>query len=428
MLADELELNGRFDEADAAPTIARRHRRDLEASVRLLRKEGVIRERQGKYSQALRWYGRGLAAIGDLTAEATPRDARRAILRSAYAGVRFRQGRLWDTVRWARRAEAAAKDLDDPRMRAHSAYLLMTAYGVLRRPEVVEYRDVALPLFEQLGDWMYQGNVLNNLGVDAKEEGRWSEALELYERSRVARQEAGDVIGAAITMHNIGEILSDQGHLDEAQEHFESALRSWRRAGYAMGMGVGAESTSADSTCAEVTSTRLVRCSRRGSNASRRWGRRTSCSRPRCSSSSARCSPGTVRRLLPRPRRVFELAAEVGDPLLEAMLLRSKAWAHFEQGEYDEAEELADRCLSVAEGIGATYEVALALVMRGQVRAATGGDRKPDHTRARELLSQLGVVSLRLRSIVDRTTSQALHPAVAGNRRTRPSSPWHDRE
>ena len=79
---------------------------------------------------------------------------------------------------------------------------------------------------------------------------------------------------------------------------------------------------------------------------------------------------------------VFELAAEVGDPLLEAMLLRSKAWAHFEQGEYDEAEELADRCLSVAEGIGAAYEVGLALVIRGQVRAATGGDRRPDHTRA----------------------------------------------
>ena len=91
---------------------------------------------------------------------------------------------------------------------------------------------------------------------------------------------------------------------------------------------------------------------------------------------------------------VFELAAEVGDPLLEAMLLRSKAWAHFEEGEYDAAGELADRCLSVAEGIGATYEVALALIMLGQVRAATGGDRRPDHARARELLTQLGVVSL----------------------------------
>ena len=29
------------------------------------------------------------------------------------------------------------------------------------------------------------------------------------------------------------------------------------------------------------------------------------------------------------------------------MLLRSKAWAHFEQGEYDTAEELADRACAI---------------------------------------------------------------------------------
>jgi hypothetical protein len=36
----------------------------------------------------------------------------------------------------------------------------------------------------------------------------------------------------------------------------------------------------------------------------------------------------------------------------------------------------------------------MALIMRGQVKPATGRDRTDDHRRARELLSELGVVSL----------------------------------
>lgn len=391
-LADELELSGRFDEADVALTLARKNRSDAEASVRLLRKEGIIRERQGKYSQALRWYGRGLAAVAHFTNDALARREE-GDLALAYAGVRFRQGRLWDAVRWAHRAEAAAKDLDDPRMLAHSAYLLMTVYGVLRRPEVAEYRDVALPLFEQLGDWMYQGNVLNNLGVDAKDEGRWSEALEFYERSGRARQHAGDVVGAAITMHNIGEILSDQGHFDRAQEHFESALRSWRRAGYAMGMAVGASYLGRlHARRGDFETARPLL--EDGAERFQAMGASHFLLETKVFQLECEVFAGNGQAAVAAAAPVFDMAAEVGDPLLEAMLLRSKAWAHFQQGEYGQAKELADRCLSIAEGIGATYEVALALIMRGQVQAATDGDRRPDHIRARELLSQLGVVSL----------------------------------
>jgi hypothetical protein len=91
---------------------------------------------------------------------------------------------------------------------------------------------------------------------------------------------------------------------------------------------------------------------------------------------------------------LFRLAEEAGDQLLEILLWRSKAWAHFAADEYAEANALADRCIVTGETIGATYEVALALILRGFVSAATGGDRKPDHARARALLGHLGVVSL----------------------------------
>ena len=58
------------------------------------------------------------------------------------------------------------------------------------------------------------------------------------------------------------------------------------------------------------------------------------------------------------------------------------------------AMELVDHNLSMANEFGSDYEVALTLILRGHILAETGGDRKPDHARARELLADLGVVSL----------------------------------
>ena len=58
-----------------------------------MRKAGVICERQGKYTQALRWYGRGLTAAEKLEEPMLEAEGDLAL---AYAGVRFRQGRLRD--------------------------------------------------------------------------------------------------------------------------------------------------------------------------------------------------------------------------------------------------------------------------------------------------------------------------------------------
>ena len=70
-----------------------------------------------------------------------------------------------------------------------------------------------------------------------------STALDFYERSRVLREEVGDVIGAATAALNIGEILSNQGHLDEAERLFAEASRAWRRSGYEVGIAVATSYT-----------------------------------------------------------------------------------------------------------------------------------------------------------------------------------------
>jgi tetratricopeptide (TPR) repeat protein len=264
---------------------------------------------------------------------------------------------------------------------------------MLRRPEATEYRDVALPLFEELGDWMYQGNALNNLGVDAKDEGRWSDALELYERSRVCRQQAGDVVGAAITMHNIGEILCDRGLLDEAQEHFESALRSWRRAGFTMGLGVGPSYLGrlhARKGEFEIGFALLDEAIERFET----MGASHFLLEAKVFRLESMVLAGDGRAAAAEADALADTAADVGDPLLDAMLLRIRAWGLFLADDYDHAMELVDQNLSMANEFGSDYEVALTLILRGHILAATGGDRKPDHARARALLSDLGVVSL----------------------------------
>jgi len=117
---------------------------------------------------------------------------------------------------------------------AHALYLqhMMSVY--LEEP-ADELGHRSLAIFEELGDLVGQGNALNNLGIGAYYRGRWSEALEHYERSREARVRSGDVVGAATEENNIAEILSDQGNFEEARSLFESARATWLAAGYRIG-------------------------------------------------------------------------------------------------------------------------------------------------------------------------------------------------
>lgn len=394
-MADALELTGQFHRAAGELGRARKLQNEPSANVRLMRKAGVICERQGKYTNALRWYGRGLNALDQLD-EATARHAE-GELALAYAGVRYRQGRMRDLIEWAHRAEEIANEVGDSKMLAHSAYLLLIGYGVLKRPEVVKYRELPLQLFEQLGDLVGQANVLNNLGADAFYESRWQEALDYYERSRRARDESGDLIGGATASLNIGEILSDQGHLDDAERLLNEALRLFRRAGYEVGVA--------------VTTSYLGRLNaRRGdyetaramlSDAKGRFeaiGASHFVLETRAFEAECDVLAGEASVAADEVGQLLQAARDMEDPLLEAIVLRTRAWAHLINRDLETAESLALQCLELSRRVDSLYEEALALIMLGQICDATGRDRAPHHSRAREILARLGVVSLPRRS------------------------------
>ena len=230
-LGDACELTGNYERSRRAYAEARRLVSDEVDRARLLRKTGVLHERQGRYGQALASYTRGRRIVVG-TAQAAQTE--RSELDLASAGIRSRQGRYRECIHFATEAATEAARAGHRSGLAHALYLehMMSIY--LGQPQDdLAFR--ALTIFEELGDLVGQGNVLNNLGIGAYYRGKWVASLEHYERSREARTRSGDVIGAATEENNIAEVLSDQGDLEAARSLFESARATWLAAGYRVG-------------------------------------------------------------------------------------------------------------------------------------------------------------------------------------------------
>jgi class 3 adenylate cyclase/tetratricopeptide (TPR) repeat protein len=236
-LGDVCEVAALYDDAALAFRAARKiAAEDQVMSTRVMVKDAQLRERIARYADAVRWYGRALKAAESLTG--TERDALFARIATGYAAVRYRQGKLRESVRWGKTAVEHAEAAGERSTLAHAYFLLDAALTDLGSPECEKYRELALPIYEETGDLLGQANVLNNLGIDAYYEGKWDAALELYEKSRVARDRAGDMVGAATAANNIGEILSDQGRLTQAEALFRQARQVFRNANYPVGLAL----------------------------------------------------------------------------------------------------------------------------------------------------------------------------------------------
>jgi class 3 adenylate cyclase/tetratricopeptide (TPR) repeat protein len=228
---DCLQLAGRFDDAALAFAAARRLvPKDDPQQVELLHKEGALREDMGKYSEAIRWYGRGFKAAEQVEDESMRRRFR-IELSLGYAEARFRQGAFRDCIKRCDEVVREALDIEDNKHLAAAYLLLHLVHTLLGTPERLSFRGLALPIFEELGDLKGQATVLNNLGIEAYYEGDWEKASDVYERSRALFERIGDVTSVTTTTNNIGEIRSDQGHLEDADRLFDEVQRASDAAG-----------------------------------------------------------------------------------------------------------------------------------------------------------------------------------------------------
>lgn len=193
--------------------------------------EGVAWELRGDQAKARQWYRRGLKAIGNRTGGEAGKWRMRLLTSEALTDLR--QGHCQEAFERAADAAEAAGALGDQAGRAHALnvqYLAATELGIPDRRALAEE---ALELFSALDppDLVEQANLLNNLGLDAQLAGDLDEALDRFESSRAAQEEAGNAVAAAAVDNNIAEIYIERGRLDEAVALLERAEGVFRAAG-----------------------------------------------------------------------------------------------------------------------------------------------------------------------------------------------------
>jgi class 3 adenylate cyclase/tetratricopeptide (TPR) repeat protein len=241
-LSSVYEALGDLSELAGGYRDARHHYRRARAACgsggrpSLYRKEGLLHEREGRYDLALSWYRRALRAMDGL--DVVTAAGLRAETAIAIAGVKYRQGKFGQCIRWCEGAITDATAISARHQIGHAYFLLAGACADMGDARASIYREVAKPIFEEEGDLVMLATVINNLGVDAYYAGEWLLALEHYEESISLFERAGDVVMAATARNNIGEIRSDQGRLDEAGEWLTVALDDWRAARYPLGVAL----------------------------------------------------------------------------------------------------------------------------------------------------------------------------------------------
>ena len=376
-LGDVRELAASYDEADAA------YARGLEhggARARLLRKRGIVAERQGRYEDAIAMYGEA-EPVADPTEVVAVQLARAIVL--------YRQGRIDDCARVAEAAAAGAITLGDLEAQANAYYIRAAAEGDRGGP-AREYLERALPIVEELGLLHRQATVLNNMGVRAYYEGSWDAALDLYRRSEETVRRAGDVLTGGHATNNRAEIMLDQGRLAEAAELFDTALRTYRAATFPIGEALvtinlgrlaAEQGRFADAHALLDNATALLRTLGSESYLIEADARRAQAwvLEGRHADAATMAFDALAR---------MEAAGEVG--VRSALLERLLGVAAVQARTPDEAPPHFEKSLEIARGLGADYEIGRTL----QAKALTGFASDEEADQAAEIMERLGVVSL----------------------------------
>jgi tetratricopeptide (TPR) repeat protein len=379
-LGDVAELAARYETAEAAYQRAREAvPGDTIAQAHLLRKEGTLDERRGRYSAALDRYRMALGVLEDADDEVR-RVRSFADVELAFAGVKYRQGDFDEARTWAERAAVSA-DAGEDRNRLAHAYSLSHLVAVDSGQRAPEQRDAALAILEDTGDLARLLGVQNNVGIEAYYDGRWDDALDWYRRSGESAARIGDVVSVARAQINEGEILSDRGQFAEAQALFDQALRVWRAADYRGGVAIA----TANLGRVMARSGQFEEAHRLLEDALARFeelGAEAYVIETRARVAECLVLEGHFREAL----EVLPPLCEPGSSVLAtAERLMGYAVVQSRAG-FEEAKPHFERSLEAAEAAGAEYEVALTL----RAIAETSG---VDDGRATEILNRLGVVS-----------------------------------
>jgi class 3 adenylate cyclase/tetratricopeptide (TPR) repeat protein len=393
-LADVCELGGRYDEASAAYRQARRLAvNDRLRLADLYRKEGWLREREGRISQSLRYYRSAFAQL-DRSPPGVDSERLRAGVTAAYGALRLRAGRHRQAIPLLEEASRQAEATGARMVMADAYRLLDWANIELGTFHRAEHRQRALEIYDELGHEVGRSKVLNNMGIAEYYQGRWQESVAYYEQSSEAAARAGDVVFRAMLLNNIAEIRSDQGHLDEAERLFRDAMAIWKGSGNQIYMGL------ANSNLGRLASRR---------------GHLDEGSKHLCEARAIFVSIGASSMLLEVDAREVErlvfgvdppsalaLAADLrqrterfrGMPYVLAMLDRLNGYALCQEGDLDAGWSRLEISLDRARTAKVDYEIALTLKAMTRIGPLIGASNlEPISIEMQQIFSRLGVIS-----------------------------------
>jgi class 3 adenylate cyclase/tetratricopeptide (TPR) repeat protein len=391
-LGDVRERTGDFRGAELAYREARRLVGDDPVDqARLFLKHAWIPERLGQYSQAIRWINRGLRLLDG--APGPEAQAQRARLLALHASMRNYQGRFAEAIDSCRRAVEEAEAAGELSALAHAYVGLDWAYRALGLGARATYSQLALEIYERLGDLSRQAGLYNNLGAWAYFEGKWSEALELYERAREIRTQLGNPVLAARSTYNIAEILTDQGNLEQAEMLLTSVLRIWRAAGWRAGISMATRQLAkvAVRSGRPDAALEMLEDARR---AFREIGAQSDVNETEAWMGECHLMKGQGRTALELVDETLRRAERGGGLELPA-LKRVRAYALAQLGSWSEAREALQDCLQTAQAKQLAYEQAMGLEGLARLGRMLGDEPFEELVREQDtIFERLGIVSV----------------------------------
>ncbi|MCE7735793.1 MAG: tetratricopeptide repeat protein [Candidatus Heimdallarchaeota archaeon] len=111
-------------------------------------------------------------------------------------------------------------------LRAQNLLLLGNLYGDKNRPEdSLRYYTDSLKLYQEIGNILHAGHVLNNIGEVYRYQGKLDESLVCYSRSKEYFEKVDNQIDVAMVLSNIAEVNREKGELKLALDYALQALK-----------------------------------------------------------------------------------------------------------------------------------------------------------------------------------------------------------
>ncbi len=365
---------------------------DPVAEAGVLYKEARIPYRAGRYSDGVRLVRRGQKVLEGVESEEAEKT--RAKLTVLYAVMRAAQGKLSEAVKWCLRTMELAEAAGELDALGRAYYVLDYAWAQQGRFENAVYSERAAKIYEELGDLSSLAEVYNNSGMYAYYQGRWGEAIQLYEKSTDARLEAGDRVEAATSENNVAEIYSDQGRLPEAEALFKDVLRVCRAVdnpgGIAFALGnlgrVASRSGQIEEAMNLLTRARAM---------FQEQGDEMMVLETDARTAEGHAFNGDGRAALSCAEETLERLASSDVTVQRPLLHRIRGWSLMQLGDLGGAREALEESLRSAREMNADYEAAITLTSLARLGHLTGtGQTQELWEETKAIYQRLGVLAV----------------------------------